>query len=43
MIYRTEDLDPQRCKAEYSQAAMEDLRWIGIDWVMARDGLVWIG
>ena len=32
LIYRTEDLDPQRCKAEYSQAAMEDLRWIGIDW-----------
>ena len=32
LIYRTEDLDPQRCKAEYSQAAMEDLRWLGIDW-----------
>ena len=32
LIYRTEDLDPQRCKAEFSQAAMEDLQWLGIDW-----------
>ena len=32
LIYRTEDIDPQRCKDEYAQAAMDDLRWLGIDW-----------
>lgn len=32
LIYRDEDIDTLRCKAEYSQAAMEDLRWLGLDW-----------
>lgn len=32
LIWRTEDLDPQRCKKEFAEAAMEDLRWLGIDW-----------
>lgn len=32
LIYRTEDLDPQRCKTEFADAALEDLRWLGIDW-----------
>jgi len=29
---RTEDLDPDRCRPEYSNAALEDLRWLGLDW-----------
>lgn len=32
LIYRDEDLDPQRCKAEYAEGAIEDLRWFGCDW-----------
>jgi glutamyl/glutaminyl-tRNA synthetase len=27
-----EDLDPDRSRAEYADAALEDLRWLGIDW-----------
>ena len=29
---RMEDLDPDRSRAEYSAAALEDLHWLGIDW-----------
>ncbi len=32
MIYRTEDLDPNRCRPDYAHAAMEDLRWLGLNW-----------
>lgn len=32
LIYRSEDIDKQRCKDEYQKAAMEDLRWLGIKW-----------
>lgn len=32
LIYREEDIDALRCKAEFAQAAMEDLRWLGLDW-----------
>ena len=32
LVYREEDLDPQRCRPEYARAAMEDLRWLGLDW-----------
>lgn len=32
LLYRDEDLDPQRCKPEYSSGAIEDLRWFGCDW-----------
>ncbi len=32
LIYRNEDIDPQRCRAEYAAAAMADLRWAGLDW-----------
>jgi glutamyl-tRNA synthetase len=32
LVYRTEDLDPQRCKTEFATAALEDLKWLGIDW-----------
>jgi len=29
---RMEDLDPDRSRREYADAACEDLRWLGIDW-----------
>jgi len=29
---RMEDLDPDRSRAEYADAALEDLRWLGINW-----------
>ncbi len=32
LVFRDEDLDPQRCKPEFAQAMMEDLRWLGIRW-----------
>ena len=32
LIFRDEDLDPQRCQPEFSQGAIEDLRWFGCDW-----------
>lgn len=32
LILRNEDLDPQRCRSEFVQAMIEDLRWLGISW-----------
>ena len=32
LVFRNEDLDPQRCRPEFVQAMFEDLRWLGIDW-----------
>jgi glutamyl-tRNA synthetase len=32
LVLRMEDLDPQRSKAEFAAAAIEDLRWLGIRW-----------
>lgn len=32
LIYREEDLDPQRCKEEFAKAAIEDLKWFGCSW-----------
>ena len=32
ILYREEDLDPQRCRPEFARAAREDLRWLGLDW-----------
>jgi glutamyl-tRNA synthetase len=32
LILRNEDLDPQRSRAEFARAMMEDLRWLGIHW-----------
>ena len=36
-LLRVEDLDPDRSKEEFVAAALEDLRWLGLDW----DGEVW--
>jgi glutamyl-tRNA synthetase len=32
LVFRNEDLDPQRSKASYAAAMIEDLRWLGIRW-----------
>ena len=32
LIFRNEDLDPQRCRPKYVNAMFEDLVWLGIDW-----------
>jgi glutamyl-tRNA synthetase len=32
LILRNEDLDPQRCRPEFAQTMLEDLRWLGIQW-----------
>jgi glutamyl-tRNA synthetase len=32
VVFRNEDLDPQRSKAEFVQAMIEDLKWLGIRW-----------
>src|SRR5208283_2328983 len=37
LILRNEDLDPQRCRAEFVSAMVEDLRWLGIRWTEGPD------
>jgi glutamyl-tRNA synthetase len=32
LVLRNEDLDPQRSRAEFAQAMIEDLQWVGIRW-----------
>jgi glutamyl/glutaminyl-tRNA synthetase len=32
LVMRMEDLDPERSKSTYAEAAYEDLRWLGIRW-----------
>jgi len=32
LVYRTEDLDTDRCRPEFAMAALEDLRWLGLLW-----------
>ncbi len=32
LVFRDEDLDPQRSKAEFALAMIEDLHWLGIRW-----------
>jgi len=37
LIFRNEDLDSQRCRPEFVHAMIEDLRWLGIEWVEGPD------
>jgi glutamyl-tRNA synthetase len=37
LIYRTEDLDAGRCRPEFADAAIEDLRWLGLKWTEGPD------
>jgi len=32
LVFRNEDLDPQRSRPEYVHAMLDDLRWLGIRW-----------
>ena len=32
LVFRMEDLDPERSKPEYIAAIGDDLRWLGLDW-----------
>src|SRR5271157_2915659 len=32
LVFRNEDLDPQRSKPKFAEAMIEDLRWLGIQW-----------
>jgi glutamyl/glutaminyl-tRNA synthetase len=32
LIFRNEDLDPDRCRPEYVSAMFEDLGWLGLKW-----------
>jgi glutamyl-tRNA synthetase len=32
LVMRMEDLDPDRSRAEYAEAALKDLHWLGIRW-----------
>lgn len=38
LVLRNEDLDPDRCRPEFSSALMEDLRWFGFRWQEGPDG-----
>ncbi len=37
LILRNEDLDLQRCRAEFVDAMLEDLHWLGIEWTEGPD------
>ena len=37
LILRNEDLDSQRCRPEFVEAMLEDLRWLGIKWAEGPD------
>jgi glutamyl/glutaminyl-tRNA synthetase len=37
LIFRNEDLDPQRSQARYTEAMTEDLRWLGFRWQEGTD------
>jgi len=37
LILRNEDLDSQRCRGEFVEAMLEDLRWLAIEWVEGPD------
>lgn len=32
LVLRIEDLDPERCRPEFRDAVVEDLRWFGLSW-----------
>lgn len=37
LIFRNEDLDPERCRPEFVSGMYEDLRWLGIEWTEGPD------
>jgi len=37
LVMRIEDLDGPRCRPEYTAAALDDLRWLGLEWTEGPD------
>ncbi|MDR3751658.1 MAG: tRNA glutamyl-Q(34) synthetase GluQRS [Terracidiphilus sp.] len=37
LVMRMEDLDPDRSRSEYAEAALDDLKWLGIRWQEGSD------
>ena len=37
LVLRIEDLDGPRCRPEFIAAALEDIRWLGLDWTEGPD------
>jgi glutamyl-tRNA synthetase len=37
LVMRVEDLDGPRCRDEFVTAALDDLRWLGVDWTEGPD------
>jgi len=37
LVMRIEDLDRDRCRAEFAAAALDDLRWLGLAWTEGPD------
>ena len=37
LVMRIEDLDAPRCRPEYTAAALDDLRWLGLTWTEGPD------
>jgi len=37
LVIRIEDLDGPRCRPEYTAAALDDLRWLGLEWTEGPD------
>ena len=37
LVMRIEDLDRARCRDEFVAAALEDLRWLGLEWTEGPD------
>jgi glutamyl-tRNA synthetase len=37
LVMRIEDLDGARCRPEFTAAALDDLRWLGIEWTEGPD------
>ena len=37
LVMRIEDLDRPRCRDEFAAAALDDLRWLGLDWTEGPD------
>lgn len=37
LVLRIEDLDGPRCRPEFAAAALEDLRWLGLEWTEGPD------
>ena len=42
LLFRLEDLDPERSWDEYARLMAEDLRWLGLDWDLGWPEAYWL-